>query len=87
MIIEILSDLILQGLPMTSVTSEYALQTEQGHNAEKLSFKHIISKFRLDFKQAVAFEILSCSFILKSLIVHDISEDMLPKLFKENENK
>jgi len=81
MIIEILGDLILQGLPMTSVTSEYALQTEQGHNAEKLSFKHIISKFRLDFKQAVAFEIMSCSFILKSLTVHNIS-----KHFKENEN-
>ena len=50
MVIEILNDVILQGLPMTSVTSEHALQTEQGHNVEKLSFKHIISKFRLDFK-------------------------------------
>ena len=87
MVIEILDDVILQRLPMASVTSEHALQTEQGHNVEKLSFKHIISKFRLDFKQAVAFEIMSCSFILKSLTVHNISEDMLHKFFKENENK
>ena len=55
MIIEILNDVILQGLPMTSVISEHTLQTEQGHNVETLYFKHIISKFRLDFKQAVAF--------------------------------
>jgi len=87
MVIEILNDVILQGLPMTSVTSEHALQTKQGHNVEKFSFKHIISKFKLDFKQAVAFEIMSCSFILKSLTVHNISEDMLSKFFKKNENK
>ena len=50
MVIEILNDLILQGLHMTSVTCEHALQTETGHNVEKLSFKCITSKYRLDFK-------------------------------------
>ena len=49
MVIEIMNDIILQGLPMTSVTSEHALQTEQGHNVKKFSFKNIISKFKLDF--------------------------------------
>ena len=83
MVIEILNDVILQGLPMTSVTSEHVVQTEQGHNVEKLSLKHIISKFRLDFKQAVAFEIMSCSFILKSLTVHNISEGMLHKFSRK----
>ena len=68
---------------MTSVTSEHALQTEHNHNVEKLSFKCIISKYRLDFKQSVAFEIMSCSFILKSLKVHNISDDTLYQFFEE----
>ena len=59
MVIEILNDVILQGLPMISVVCEHALQTETGHNVEELSFKHIISKYKLDFKQSVAFKIMS----------------------------
>ena len=82
MVIEILNDVILQGLPMTSVTSEHALQTEHNHNVENLSFKCIISKYKLDFKQSVAFEIMSCSFILKSLKVHNISDDTLHQFLK-----
>ena len=50
MVIRILNDIILQGLPMISVFFEHALQTEQDHNFQKLSCKHIISKFRLDFR-------------------------------------
>ena len=82
MVIEILNDVILQGLPMTSVTSEHALQTQHNHNVENLSFKCIISKYKLDFKQSVAFEIMSCSFILKSLKVHNISDDTLHQFLK-----
>ncbi len=82
-VIEILNDIILQGLPRTSVNSEHALQTEHSHNVEKLSFKCIISKYRLDFKQSVAFEIMSCSFILKSLKVHNISDDTLHEFLRK----
>lgn len=86
--IEILNDIILKGLPMTSIVSEHDLQTEHGgHNVESLSFKHIISKYKLDFKQSVAFEIIACSFILKSLTVHNITENVLHEFFNENETK
>ena len=64
MIIEILNDTILHGLPLAS-TSKHTLQYNTDLNVENITFKHIISKYRLDFKQAVAFEIMSCSFILK----------------------
>ena len=88
MVIDILNDIILKGLPMTSIASEHDLQTKHGgQNVEKLSFKHIISKYKLDFKQSVAFEIMACSFILKSLTVHNISENVLSDFFKENETK
>ena len=86
MINEILNDIILQGLPMATITSEAALQTQTGVNVEKLSFQHIISKYNLDFKQSVAFEIMSCSFILKSLEVQNITEETLQQFFGENEN-
>ena len=76
MIIEILNDTILHGLPMTS-TSEHTLQYNSDHNVENITFKYIISKYKLDFKQSVAFEIMSCSFILKSLKNQHITEDIL----------
>ena len=66
MVIAILNDTILYGLPMAS-TSEHTLQHNSDHNIENISFKYIISKYKLDFKQSVAFEIMSCTFILKSL--------------------
>ena len=46
MVIEISIDVVLRGLPMSSVTSKHALQTEHGRNVEKLSFKRTISKYR-----------------------------------------
>ena len=86
MVIEILNDVILQGLPMTSVTCEYDLQTETGPNVETLSFQYITSKYKLDFKQSVAFEIMSCSFILKSLKVHNIADKSLHQFLVQYEN-
>ena len=83
MVIEILNDVILKGLPMTPIASEHDLQTVHGgHNVESLSFKHIISKYKLDFKQSVAFELMACSFILKSLTVHNITENGLHEFFQ-----
>ena len=86
MVIEILNDNILRGLPLISIAFEHDLQTEYGgHNVENLSFKHIISKYKLDFKQSVAFEIIACSFILKLLTVNNITENVLHEFFNENE--
>ena len=89
MIIEILNDTILHGLPMTS-KSEHTLQYNTDINVKNITFKYIISKYKLDFKQAVAFEIMSCSFILKSLKKQNITEDILQQFImkhKDNENK
>ena len=72
---------------MTSVACGYDLQTENGQNFEKLSFKHIISKYRLDFKQSVDFEIMPYSFILKSFRVQNINKDILYEFFQENKKR
>ena len=90
MVIQILNDIILQGLPMTSAICEHNLQNKAGRNVENLSFKYIISKYWFDFKQSVAFEIMSCSFILKSLKKQNITEDFLQQFLqknKDNQNK
>ena len=89
MIIEILNDTILHGLPLAS-TSKHTLQYNTDLNVENMTFTHIISKYRLDFKQVVAFEIMSCSFILKSLKNQHITEDVLKQFLhknKDNQNK
>ena len=54
MIIDILNDVVLKGLPMTS-TNPHHLQHESEDNVKQLSFKYIIQKYILDFKQSVAF--------------------------------
>ena len=87
MVIEILNDVLVLGLSMPSTICEHDLENKLGHNVENLSFKHIISKYKLDFKQSVAFEIMSCSFMLKSLKVHHITEDSLQQFFQENEDQ
>ena len=66
MVIEILNDILLLGLPMSS-TNKHIIHHDSNHNIENISFKYIILKYKLDFKKSVAFEIMSCSFILKSL--------------------
>ena len=75
MIIEIINNTILHGLPMTS-TNEQSLQHNSDHDVNNITFKYIISKYKLDFKQSVAFEIMSCSFILKSLKQQNITENV-----------
>ena len=78
MIIEILNDTILHGQPMSS-DSIQTLQNNADNDVRKFTFKYIISKYNLDFKQAVAFEIMSCSFILKSLEKQNINNDISNK--------
>ena len=45
----------------------------------------ICKKYILDFKQAAAFEIMACSFILSSLNIEKISEEDIHHFFEENE--
>ena len=50
------------------------------------SFPLNISKYKLDFKQSVAFEIMACSFILKSLKNQHITEDILQQFLQKNKD-
>ena len=52
--------------------------------ASKINLGATIKKHTLDLKQAAAFEILACSFILNSLDDNNIIEDELRKLFSYN---
>ena len=85
MVIEILNDIILHGLPMSS-TNKHIIHHNSNHNIENISFKYIISKYKLDFKQSVAFEIMSCSFILKSLKKQNITEDILQQFLQTSKD-
>ena len=48
---------------------------------------NIVSKYKVDFKQSIAFEIMSFSFILKSLKGLNIIEDVLQQFFQENKGQ
>ena len=85
MVIEILNDTILNGLPMV-YASENTFQHNSDYNVENITFKYIISKYNLDFKQSVAFEIMSSSFILKSLKNQHITEDILQQFLQKNKD-
>lgn len=65
---------------MTS-NNPHDLQSDSEDNVEQLSFEYIIHKYNLDFKQSVAFEIMACSFILKSLTTQNITEGVLQSYF------
>ena len=54
-------------------------------NVKDLSFQSVITKYSLDFKQSVAFEIIACSFLLKSLNVGNVSEDTFESFFEGND--
>ena len=83
LLIEILNDIILQGLSMTSAICEQDLQNKPGHNVENITFKYIISNYKLDFRQSVAFENMSCPFIFKPLKVQNITKDILQQFSKK----
>ena len=53
--------------------------------AFKINLGAIIKKHTLDLKQAAAFEILACSFILNSLDDNNVTEDEHRKLFSYND--
>ena len=82
MIIDILNNLVLTQLPMHQENMNY-LNNDQKITISDLSFKAMISKFTLDFKQSVAFEIMACSFIIKSLNLEKITTDNLNTKMKE----
>ena len=86
MIIDILNVIILNGLTTDCNTTDNLI-TDPLYQMKNLSFKSIIAKYTLDFKQSVAFEIMASSFIFKSLQIEKVTEDVLHSIFLENEEE
>ena len=58
MIIDILNDTILSALPNNYICTKNDTSTDPYAQSKDLSFKAIIAKYKLDFKQAIVFEIM-----------------------------
>ena len=85
MIIDVLSTVVLNRMREEAVINQDT--SDLVNNVKDLSFKSVIQKYTLDFKQSVAFEIMASSFLLKSLQVGNVCEDVPESLFEGNENE
>ena len=83
MIIDILFNLISEDSHHSQLSTNIDHIKEQD---DHMTFENIASKYNLDFKQRVAFEIMACSFLLKSLQEHKIINDKLYSLFGSDDN-
>ena len=83
MIIEILFNLISEDSHHSQLSTNIDHIKEQD---DHMTFENITSKYNLDFKQRVAFEIMTCSFLLKSLQEHKIIKNKLYSLFGYYDN-
>ena len=86
MIIQILNDNVINDMPLLEQSSK-CLQMNSTNEENIISFKNIISKFTLDFKQSVAFEVMASSFILKSLQMYNVTQECIEIYFKNNEEE
>ena len=86
MIIQILNDNVINDMPLYEESNK-CLQMNTTNEESSISYKNIISKFTLDFKQSVAFEIMASSFILKSLQMHKVTQECIEIYFKNNEEE
>ena len=85
MIIDVLSAVVLNQMREEAVINQDT--SELINNIKDLSFESVIQKYTLDFKQSVAFEIMASSFLLKSLQVGNVCEDVLKTFVEGNENE
>ena len=83
MIIQILNDNIIQGLPLDEQSNIKASTQKR----KIISLQDTISEYTLDFKQSVAFEVMASSFILNSLQLHNITQKSIEMYFKANETQ
>ena len=86
MVIQIISDNVINGLPL-SEDNGYVVQIESSKKENIISLQDIISQYTLDFKQSVAFEVMASSFILNSLQMHSLTEESIDAYFAENETQ
>ena len=83
MIIDILFNLISEDSHHSQLSTNIDHIKEQD---DHMTFENITSKYNLDFKQRVAFEIMACSFLLKSLQEYKIINNKLYSLFDSDDN-
>ena len=81
MIIDILFNVISESSDYSQLNTNHNLIGKQTNH---MTFDDISSKYGLDFKQRVAFEIMACSFILKSLQEHKTIENEMYTFFGSN---
>ena len=85
MVIDVLNDNLIQGLPFDK--SDNLFHKNHVNSVRVISLKYIISQFTLNLKQSVAFEIITSSFVQKSLQIHSVTKQSIEIYFKDNENK
>ena len=85
MIIDILTEVILNQIREDTVINQDT--SDLVKSVKNLSFQSVIEKYTLDFKQSVAFEIMASSFLLKSLNVGNVPEDVLESFFEGNDGQ
>ena len=86
MIIDIINIIIL--IKMTEgCNTIYDVITDQPSQMKNLSSKSTITKYALDFKQSIAFETMTSSFILKSLQIENVTYDVLHNFPRELPDK
>ena len=85
MIIDVLSAVVLNQMREEAVINQDT--SELINNIKDLSLESVNQKYTLDFKQSVAFEIMASSFLLKSLHVGNVCENVLKTFFEGNENE
>ena len=83
--IDILNDVVLNGLPLDQSFAQN-ISSDPLQLLNNLSFKAIIDEYTLDFKQSISFEIMASSFILRSLYTENITSDVLQAFFKQMMN-
>ena len=85
MIIDILTEAFLNQMGEDAVTCQDT--TDLLKSVKDVSFESVIKEYTLDFKQSIAFEIMASSFLLKSLNVGNVSEDVLESFFDGNDEQ
>ena len=85
MIIDVLSEVFINQMREETVINQDT--SDLIKNIKNVSFSSVIAKYRLDFKQSVAFEIMASSFLFKSLNVGNVSEDVLELCFEGNDEE
>ena len=88
MVIDLLLD-VLSGSKSDDTNGEKESKNNEEIKEEcnNFTFENATSKYKLDFKQKVAFEIMACSYILKTLQDEKITDESICSFFATDDNE